>query len=73
MELQKEAEALVNEFFHLNSPNMDDVYAFMSWSLAKQCALLHLDKVARELLKKCNSSDRIFIHNMLLKNAVENL
>lgn len=47
MTIQKEAEDLINEFFHLNSPKMDDIDAFMSWSLAKQCALLHLDKVIK--------------------------
>lgn len=73
MTIQEEAEVLVNEFFHLNSPKMDDVDAYMSWPLAKQCALLHLDKTIRELLKKCNSSDRLVVHNMLLKQTVENL
>lgn len=73
MEIQEKAEALVHEFFHLNSPKMGDVDAYMSWPLAKQCTLLHLDKLTKELLKKCNSSDRLVIYNMVLKQVVENL
>ena len=46
MELQEEAEALVNEFFNLEPLKMDD-RGRMSWLLAKQCALLHVDKVIK--------------------------
>lgn len=46
MTIQEEAEALVNEFFNLKSLKMDD-RGCISWSLAKQCTLLHLDKVAK--------------------------
>ena len=44
MNYKKEAEREINDFYKLESLKMDD-NGRMSYPLAKQCALLHIEKI----------------------------